>query len=44
MEKYQEHKSSGEKGKKFGHIGRQEDPCQPAEGQEAAVCTGVLES
>lgn len=39
MEKYKEHKWSGEKGKKFGHAGRQEDPYQPEEGQEAAVCT-----
>jgi NMD protein affecting ribosome stability and mRNA decay len=39
MEKYKEQKWSGEKGKKFGHAGRQEDPYQPAEGQEAAVCT-----
>jgi len=39
MEKYKEQKWSGQKGKKFGHAGRQEDPYQPAEGQEAAVCT-----
>ena len=39
MEKYKERKWSGEKGKKFGHAGRQEDPYQPEEGQEAAVCT-----
>lgn len=39
MEKYKERKWSGEKGKKFGHTGRQEDPYQPEEGQEAAVCT-----
>ena len=39
MEKYKEQKWSGQKGKKFGHVGRQEDPYQPAEGQEAAVCT-----
>jgi ssDNA-binding Zn-finger/Zn-ribbon topoisomerase 1 len=39
MEKYKEQKWSGQKGKKFGHTGRQEDPYQPAEGQEAAVCT-----
>jgi NMD protein affecting ribosome stability and mRNA decay len=38
MEKYKERKWSGEKGKKFGHVGRQEDPYQPEEGQEAAVC------
>jgi NMD protein affecting ribosome stability and mRNA decay len=39
MEKYKEQKWSGQKGKKFGHAGRQEDPYQPEEGQEAAVCT-----
>ena len=39
MEKYKEQKWSGQKGKKFGHAGRQEDPYQPAEGQEAALCT-----
>jgi NMD protein affecting ribosome stability and mRNA decay len=40
MEKYKERKWSGEKGKKFGHAGRQEDPYLPEEGQEAALCTG----
>jgi NMD protein affecting ribosome stability and mRNA decay len=39
MEKYKERKWSGEKGKKFGHAGRVEDPYQPEEGQEAAACT-----
>ena len=39
MEKYKEQKWSGQKGKKFGHAGRQEDPYEPEEGQEAAVCT-----
>ncbi len=38
MEKYKERKWSGEKGKKFGHTGRVEDPYELAEGQEAAVC------
>ena len=39
MEKYKEQKWSGEKGKKFGHVGRQEDPYLPEAGQQAAVCT-----
>ena len=39
MEKYKERKWSGEKGKKFGHVGRTEDPYQPEEGQEAALCS-----
>jgi NMD protein affecting ribosome stability and mRNA decay len=39
MEKYKEQKWSGQKGKKFGHAGRVEDPYQLAEGQEAAICT-----
>lgn len=39
MGRYQERKWSGEKGKKFGHAGRTDDPYQPAEGQEAAICT-----
>lgn len=39
MEKYKEQKWSGEKGKKFGHVGRQEDPYLPEAGQEAASCT-----
>jgi NMD protein affecting ribosome stability and mRNA decay len=33
-----ERKWSGEKGKKFGHAGRVEDPYRLEEGQEAAVC------
>jgi len=33
-------KSSGAKGKKFGHVGRIEDPYVLEEGQEAAICTG----
>ncbi len=33
-------KSSGAKGKKFGHSGRVEDPYMLEEGQEAAICTG----
>jgi NMD protein affecting ribosome stability and mRNA decay len=39
MEKYKKQKWSGEKGKKFGHVGRQEDPYLPEAGQEAAACT-----
>ena len=39
MEKYKERKWSGEKGKKFGHVGRLEDPYLPAEGQEASACS-----
>jgi NMD protein affecting ribosome stability and mRNA decay len=39
MEKYKEQKWSGEKGKKFGHVGRAEDPYELLEGQEAAICT-----
>jgi NMD protein affecting ribosome stability and mRNA decay len=39
MEKYKERKWSGEKGKKFGHAGRQEDPYLPEAGQEAAACS-----
>jgi hypothetical protein len=35
-----ERKWSGEKGKKFGHAGRAEDPYRPTEGQEASLCTG----
>jgi NMD protein affecting ribosome stability and mRNA decay len=38
MEKYKERKWSGEKGKKFGHAGRVNDPYELAAGQEAAVC------
>ncbi len=38
MERYKEHKWSGEKGKKFGHAGRINDPYELAAGQEAAVC------
>jgi hypothetical protein len=38
MEKYKERKWSGEKGKKFGRVGRVEDPYFLEEGQEAAVC------
>ncbi len=39
MGRYQERKWTGEKGKKFGHAGRTEDPYMPEEGQEAALCT-----
>lgn len=39
MGRYQDRKWSGEKGKKFGHAGRTEDPYMPEEGQEAALCT-----
>jgi NMD protein affecting ribosome stability and mRNA decay len=39
MEKYKERKWSGEKGKKFGKVGRVDDPYMPAEGQEASICT-----
>jgi|UniRef100_A0A7V6A567 NMD protein affecting ribosome stability and mRNA decay len=34
-----EHKYTAGKGKKFGHVGRTEDPYQPEEGQEASLCT-----
>jgi hypothetical protein len=39
MEKYKGQKWSGEKGKKFGHVGRQEDPYLPEAGQEATACS-----
>jgi len=39
MDKYKERKWSGEKGKKFGKVGRVDDPYLPSEGQEASVCT-----
>jgi len=39
MGRYQERKWTGQKGKKFGHVGRTEDPYQPAEGQEASLCS-----
>lgn len=40
MGRYDESKkSSGAKGKKFGHVGRVEDPYRPKEGQEASICT-----
>jgi NMD protein affecting ribosome stability and mRNA decay len=39
MGRYQERKWTGQKGKKFGHVGRTEDPYQPAEGQEASFCS-----
>ena len=39
MGKYEDRQWSGQKGKKFGHVGRTEDPYQPEEGQEAALCT-----
>ncbi len=40
MGRYDESKkSSGAKGKKFGHVGRVEDPYLPEEGQEASICT-----
>ncbi len=40
MGRYDESKkSSGAKGKKFGHAGRVEDPYRPEEGQEASFCT-----
>jgi NMD protein affecting ribosome stability and mRNA decay len=38
MGKYEDRKWSGEKGKKFGTVGRTDDPYLPAEGQEASVC------
>ena len=38
MEKYKERKWSGERGKKFGHAGRVNDPYALEEGQEAALC------
>ncbi|MHB8069706.1 MAG: hypothetical protein ACYDIC_17575 [Desulfobaccales bacterium] len=40
MGKYEKRNWSGEKGKKFGHAGRTEDPYLPEEGQEASLCTG----
>jgi hypothetical protein len=39
MGKYEDRQWSGQKGKKFGHVGRTEDPYQPEEGQEASLCT-----
>jgi NMD protein affecting ribosome stability and mRNA decay len=39
MGRFEERKWTGEKGKKFGHAGRTEDPYQPEEGQEAALCS-----
>jgi NMD protein affecting ribosome stability and mRNA decay len=39
MVKYKERKWTGQKGKKFGHVGRTEDPYQPVEGQEASICS-----
>jgi NMD protein affecting ribosome stability and mRNA decay len=39
MGRYQERKWTGQKGKKFGHVGRTEDPYLPAEGQEASLCS-----
>ena len=38
MAKFDERKFTGEKGKRFGHAGRTEDPYQPEEGQEASLC------
>jgi NMD protein affecting ribosome stability and mRNA decay len=38
MGRYEERKFTGQKGKKFGHVGRTEDPYQPEEGQEASLC------
>jgi len=40
MGKFEKRNWSGEKGKKFGHVGRTEDPYLPEEGQEASHCTG----
>jgi NMD protein affecting ribosome stability and mRNA decay len=39
MGRYEERQWTGEKGKKFGHAGRTEDPYEPEEGQEASLCT-----
>jgi hypothetical protein len=39
MGRYEDRQWSGQKGKKFGHVGRTEDPYQPEEGQEASLCT-----
>ena len=39
MARHQGRKWSGQKGKRFGHVGRTEDPYQPAEGQETSLCT-----
>jgi len=39
MVKYKERKWTGQKGKKFGHVGRAEDPYQPVEGQEGSLCS-----
>jgi NMD protein affecting ribosome stability and mRNA decay len=38
MEKYKERKWSGQKGKKFGTVGRLDDPYELPEGKEAAYC------
>jgi len=40
MGKFEKRNWSGEKGKKFGHAGRTEDPYLPEEGQEASLCSG----
>ena len=41
MGRYDESKkTSGAKGKKFGHAGRVEDSYLPEEGHEASICTG----
>jgi NMD protein affecting ribosome stability and mRNA decay len=39
MGRYEERKWTGERGKKFGHAGRTEDPYLPEEGQEASLCS-----
>ena len=39
MGRQQERKRTGQKGKRFGHVGRTGDPYQPMEGQEASLCT-----
>jgi hypothetical protein len=38
MAKFDERKFTGERGKRFGHAGRTEDPYEPEEGQEASLC------
>jgi NMD protein affecting ribosome stability and mRNA decay len=38
MDRYKDQKWSGEKGKKFSHAGRVNEPYELAAGQEAAVC------
>jgi NMD protein affecting ribosome stability and mRNA decay len=39
MRRFQERKKKAQKGKRFGHVGRSEDPYLPVEGQEASLCS-----